>query len=64
MKWLLEAVTDVQEQHDGRLLVTIGNETETFDRPNDKDVNRQMVVDIRRVLKATHFRRYQDDGKA
>jgi len=47
---LLEAVGTVTEEHDGRFRVTLGDETETFDRPHDKDVDEQMLVDLRRML--------------
>jgi hypothetical protein len=47
---LLEAVGTVVEEHDGRFRVTLGDETETFDRPHDKDVDEQMLVDLRRML--------------
>jgi hypothetical protein len=47
---LLEAVGAVDEEHDGRLRVTLGDETETFDRPHGKDVDVQMLVDLRRML--------------
>jgi hypothetical protein len=47
---LLEAVGAVEEEHDGRLRVTLGDETETFDRPHGKDVDVQMLVDLRRML--------------
>jgi hypothetical protein len=47
---LLEAVGTVTEEHDGRLRVTLGGETETFDRPHGKDVDVQMLVDLRRML--------------
>ncbi len=47
---LLEAVGTVVEEHDGRLRVTLGDETETFDRPHGKDVGEQMLVDLRRML--------------
>jgi len=47
---LLEAVGTVVEEHDGRLSVTLGSETETFDRPHGKDVDEQMLVDLRRML--------------
>jgi hypothetical protein len=30
--------------------VTLGAETETFERPNDKDIDAQQVVDLRRML--------------
>jgi hypothetical protein len=48
---LLEAVADVAEEHDGRFKVTIAGETETFDAPSGHDVDEQMVVDLRRMLK-------------
>jgi len=47
---LLEAVGTVTEEHDGRFRVTLGDETETFDRPHGKDVDVQMLVDLRRML--------------
>jgi hypothetical protein len=47
---LLEAVGTVEEE-DGRLSVTLGGETETFDPPHGKDVDVQMLVDLRRMLR-------------
>jgi len=47
---LLEAVGTVAEEHNGRLRVTLGDETETFDPPRGKDVDQQMLVDLRRML--------------
>jgi hypothetical protein len=47
---LLEAVGTVEER-DGRLRVTLGGETETFDPPHGKDVDVQMLVDLRRMLR-------------
>ena len=47
---LLEAVGTVVEEHDGRWKVTVGDETEVFSRPQEKDVDEQMVVDLRRML--------------
>jgi hypothetical protein len=47
---LLEAVGTVTEHHNGRVEVTLGGETEVFDRPKDKDVDKQMIVDLRRML--------------
>ena len=48
---LLEAVGSVKEHPEGRYLVTLGAETETFDRPRGKDIDVQQVVDLRRMLK-------------
>jgi hypothetical protein len=47
---LLDAVADVTEEHNGRLRVTLGDETEVLDPPHGKDVDAQMLVDLRRML--------------
>jgi len=47
---LLEAVGDVREEHNGKFVVTIGAETEVFQRPHGKDVDKQTIVDLRRML--------------
>jgi hypothetical protein len=47
---LLEAVGSIVEHHDGKVAVTIGSETEFFDPPRHKDIDTQMVVDLRRLL--------------
>ncbi|HLX18983.1 MAG TPA: hypothetical protein VKR23_02420 [Gaiellaceae bacterium] len=49
---LLEAVGTVDQEHNGRLRVTLGSETEVFDPPRDKDIDEQMAVDLRRMLTA------------
>jgi hypothetical protein len=47
---LLEAIGTVTSQHDGKLEVTVGPEREVFHAPKDKDVDVQMLVDLRRML--------------
>jgi len=47
---LLEAVGTVHEEHNGKFKVTLGSEIETIERPRGKDVDKQMVVDLRRML--------------
>jgi hypothetical protein len=47
---LLEAVASDVEEHDGDLRVTLGGETETLRQPHGKDVDEQMLVDLRRML--------------
>jgi hypothetical protein len=49
---LLEAIGDVTEEHNGKVKVGVGGETETFHRPAGKDISEQMVVDLRRMLRA------------
>jgi hypothetical protein len=48
---LLDHVGDVEEKHDGKFKVTLGEETEVFERPRHKDIDTQMVVDLRRMLR-------------
>ena len=48
---LLEAVAEVDEAHEGRYKVTLGPETEMFTTPRGPDIDVQMVVDLRRMLK-------------
>ena len=47
---LLEAVATVSEERDGKLRVTLGNETEVLQAPHGKDIDTQMIVDLRRML--------------
>lgn len=47
---LLEAVGSVEQQHDGKYLVTVGAEAEVLTRPHHKDVDVQQVADVRRML--------------
>jgi hypothetical protein len=47
---LLEAIGTVSEDHNGKVKVTLGPETEILRRPHGKDVDKQMVVDLRRML--------------
>ena len=52
---LLQAVAQVEETHNGKLLVTLGGETETFEPSNHKGINTQQVVDLRRMLRGAGF---------
>ncbi|MCU1482463.1 MAG: hypothetical protein JWQ19_3249 [Subtercola sp.] len=52
---LLEELGTAEEKHDGKFHVTLGDETETFDRPRDKDIDVQMVVDLRRMLSGAGY---------
>jgi len=47
---LLEAVGEVTEEHNGNLAVTLGGETEVLRPPHGKDIDRQLIVDLRRML--------------
>ena len=47
---LLEAVGTVTVRHDGKLAVKIGPEAAFLDPPAGKDIDAQMVIDLRRML--------------
>jgi hypothetical protein len=48
---LLEAVGDVHHEHNGKVKVALGDETETFEPPRGKDIDEQTLVDLRRMLR-------------
>lgn len=48
---LLEAVGTVDERHHGKVAVTVGDDTQVFEPPRHKDLDEQLVVDLRRMLK-------------
>ena len=47
---LLEQVADVEEEHNGTLKVKLGSEVLFLHRPKHKDVDQQMLVDVRHLL--------------
>jgi len=52
---LLESIGSASEEPNGALRVTLGGETEVFRRPHGKDIDVQMVVDLRRMLTRAGF---------
>jgi len=49
---LLKAVGTVDQEPNGKVKVTIGPETEVLNRPRGKDIDVQMVLDLRRMLRS------------
>ncbi len=49
---LMGEIGSVTEGANGRFTVTLGAETQVFDRPREKDLDTQQVVDLRRMLHA------------
>jgi hypothetical protein len=47
---LLDAVGTVTVHPNGQVAVRVGSETAFFDHPVGKDIDAQMVVDLRRML--------------
>ena len=52
---LLEAVGTVDVRHDGKVSAKVGNELEFLDPPRGKDIDEQMVVDLRRMLSSAGY---------
>ena len=52
---LLDNVGSVTEQHDGKLAITVGSQTEFFHPGGKKDVDAQTVVDLRHLLGTAGF---------
>ena len=59
---LLESVGTTTEERNGKFRVTLGSETEVLEAPRGKDVDEQMIVDLRRMLRKAGFS--PDDGTA
>jgi hypothetical protein len=49
---LLESLEAIHEEPNGKFKVTLGGETEVLVAPRGKDVDKQLIVDLRRMLKA------------
>lgn len=52
---LLKAIGSVVEHRDGMVAVTVGSGSEFFDVPAHKDIDTQMVVDLRRMLSSAGY---------
>jgi hypothetical protein len=52
---LLEAVGSVAVRHDGKVAVKIGAEQEFLEPPAGKDIDAQMLVDLRRMLRGAGY---------
>jgi len=62
VKSLLDAVGATTEEHNGKLKVTLGGETEVLEPPRGKDIDAQMIVDLRRMF--TRARATNGDGRS
>ena len=61
---LLEAVGTVEQQHNGKCVVTVGTKTEVLNRLQDKDIDVQQVIDLRHLLTMAGYRAVVDDLEA
>jgi hypothetical protein len=52
---LLEVAGSVEQRHDGKYVVRVGDEQVVLVRPKHKDVDVQQVVDLRRMLTSAGY---------
>jgi hypothetical protein len=52
---LLEAVGTVEVRHDGKVDVSVGPERAFLEPPEGKDIDAQMVLDLRRMLSSAGY---------
>jgi hypothetical protein len=52
---LLQQVGTVIEEDNHRFTITVGDETQSFDRPKGDDIDQQQIVDVRRMLRNAGF---------
>jgi hypothetical protein len=52
---LLEAIATVEERHDGRYHLVLGEADMVISRPRHKDIDTQLVVDLRNLLSAAGY---------
>lgn len=58
---LLENLGTTTEERNGKFTVALGPETEVVEAPRGKDIDEQMIVDLRRMLRQAG---YAPDGGA
>ncbi len=52
---MLEDLGTVTHEHNGKVTVTLGPETEVVTAPRGKDIDTQLIVDLRRMLTQAGF---------
>jgi hypothetical protein len=52
---LLEAIGTVDVHHDGKVTVEVGSERTVLEPPVGKDIEAQMVLDLRRMLSSAGY---------
>ena len=52
---LLGVVGTIEEQRDGKFQVRVGTEMQFLDRPKHKNIDVQLVVDLRRMLTSAGY---------
>ncbi len=52
---VLEDLGSVTQEHKGKLTVTLGPETEVLEAPRGEDIDEQLTVDLRRMLRQAGY---------
>jgi hypothetical protein len=52
---LLEAIDALEERHDGKVAISLGGHTEVIQPPRGKDVDQDLLADLRRMLRAAGY---------
>ena len=52
---LLEAVGTTEHRKDGKLKVTLGSHSRVLERPKNKDVGEEEIVDLRKLLREAGY---------
>jgi hypothetical protein len=60
---LIEAIGTGLEEHSGNLTFTVGSQTDVLQVPGGKDIDEQMVVDLRRMLKQAGYTPVEGDAE-
>jgi hypothetical protein len=61
---LLEATGTIEQEHDGKYHVRLGDNVEVITKPKHKDIDVQQVVDLRRIFSAAGYDAVVKDMKA
>jgi hypothetical protein len=64
---LLESIGSIEEPHDDMFRFRLGTESEVMRRPQDKDIDGQQLVDLRRILATAGYdemaKGFEDKGQ-
>ena len=52
---LLEALDAIEERHDGKVAISLGGEREVIQPPRGKDVDQNLLADLRRMLRSAGY---------
>lgn len=52
---LIEAVGSAVEEHNGKVKITLGDQSEVLHAPHGKDIDTQTIVDLRQMLAAAGY---------